>query len=61
MAHSSPAVRQFYCQTCGHVYDEALGNPDAHIAPGTRWEDLPQDWCCPDCGAPKSDYVEVPQ
>lgn len=61
MTHSTQAARQFYCQVCGHVFDEALGDPDAGIAPGTRWEDVPQDWCCPDCGVPKSDYLEVPQ
>lgn len=57
----STLSRQFFCQVCGHVYDEALGDPDAGIAPGTRWEDVPPDWCCPDCGVPKSDYVQVPQ
>lgn len=59
---SSPApLRQFYCQVCGHLYDEALGDPAAGIAPGTRWENLPTDWYCPDCGASPSDYTEVRQ
>ncbi|WP_444545193.1 rubredoxin [Streptomyces brasiliensis] len=38
------------CQVCGLVYDEAEGWPDEGIAPGTAWEDIPDDWSCPDCG-----------
>ncbi|MBS0344713.1 MAG: rubredoxin [Proteobacteria bacterium] len=38
------------------MYDEAKGDPDSGIAPGTRFEDIPDDWCCPECGAMKSDY-----
>jgi len=33
-----------------------LGDPDTNIAPGTRFEDIPEDWCCPECGAMKTDY-----
>ena len=50
------AFRKFTCQVCGHVYDEAEGDPAAGIAPGTRWEDLPDDWTCPECGARKADF-----
>ena len=42
-----------------HIYDEALGDPERGIAPGTRWEDVPEDWCCPDCGATKGDYAPL--
>ncbi|WP_349768837.1 rubredoxin [Sphingorhabdus sp.] len=38
------------------MYDEALGDPDTGLAPGTRWADVPADWYCPDCGATKEDY-----
>jgi rubredoxin len=38
------------CSFCGYVYDESLGAPDDGIAPGTRWEGVPEDWVCPDCG-----------
>ena len=38
---------------CEHIYDEAQGDPDSGIAPGTRWKDIPDDWACPICGAPK--------
>lgn len=50
------APRKFTCQVCGHVYDEAEGDPAAGIAPGTRWEDVPDDWSCPDCGVTKADF-----
>lgn len=48
--------RRYRCRYCSHVYDERLGDPDSGIAPGTRFEDIPDDWQCPECGAAKSDY-----
>lgn len=48
--------REYVCNVCGHVYDEAAGDPETGVAPGTRWEDLPEDWVCPECGAPKDEY-----
>lgn len=50
------ATRRFVCVICGHVYDEALGDPENSIKPGTRWEDVPDTWTCPDCGATKADF-----
>ena len=44
------------CSVCGHVYDPAEGDPDGGVAPGTTFEDIPDDWTCPECGAPKSAY-----
>ncbi|MEO1080794.1 MAG: FAD-dependent oxidoreductase [Pseudomonadota bacterium] len=44
------------CIVCGLIYDEAKGWPDDGIAPGTRWEDVPEDWLCPDCGVGKEDF-----
>ena len=41
------------------IYDEALGYPEGEIPPGTRWEDVPDNWECPDCGNPKSSFVIV--
>ena len=41
------------CMVCGYVYDPAVGDPEHGVAPGTRFEDLPADWVCPDCGATK--------
>ena len=39
----------FVCVQCGFEYDEEKGWPEDGIAPGTRWDDIPDDWCCPDC------------
>jgi len=50
-------MRIWECTVCGLVYDEALGWPEDDIAPGTRWEDVPEDWMCPDCGVGKDDFV----
>ncbi len=44
---------------CGYVYDPAVGDEDSGIAPGTPFEDLPDDWCCPLCGAEKDSFWEV--
>jgi rubredoxin len=49
-------MRIWRCEVCGFEYDEALGWPEEDIAPGTRWEDIPDDWACPDCGAAKADF-----
>ncbi|GAA4013569.1 rubredoxin [Streptomyces plumbiresistens] len=45
------------CQTCGLIYDPAEGDPDSGIAPGTAFEDIPDDWVCPVCGTTKSDFI----
>ena len=52
---SALEFRQFICRACGLVYDEALGDPDSGLAPGTRFEDIPDDWACPLCGVTKQD------
>lgn len=49
-------MARYVCAYCSHVYDEAEGDPDSGIAPGTLWEDVPDDWFCPDCGQPKSAF-----
>lgn len=49
--------RKFICRACGVIYDEALGDPDSGLAPGTRFDDIPQDWSCPLCGVTKADFV----
>lgn len=51
--------RKFLCQVCGFVYDEAKGDPDGGLAPGTRYEDIPDDWTCPLCGVSKADLVPI--
>jgi len=50
------AYRTWMCVVCGFIYDEAAGLPEEGIAPGTRWEDIPDTWTCPDCGVTKDDF-----
>lgn len=49
-------LRQFICNACGWIYDEAKGDPDSGLAPGTRFEDIPDDWACPLCQVTKADF-----
>lgn len=49
-------MASYICTVCGWVYDEAKGDPDSGIKPGTLWKDVPDDWVCPVCGAAKSDF-----
>jgi hypothetical protein len=56
---SEAAFIVWQCMTCGDIYDEALGLPREGIAPGTRFADLPEDWICPSCGTPKSDFTAL--
>ncbi len=51
--------RTWMCLICGWIYDEAAGLPEEGIAPGTRWEDVPMNWVCPECGARKEDFEMV--
>ena len=47
---------KYECSICGYVYDPAAGDPDNGVAPGTKFENIPEDWVCPVCGAPKSEF-----
>jgi rubredoxin len=47
---------KYVCTICGYVYDPAQGDPENGVAPGTAWENVPEDWECPVCGAPKDDF-----
>ena len=47
-----------YVCPCGYVYDETFGDPENGIAPGTKWEDDPEDWVCPICGLNKDAFTE---
>lgn len=51
-------MAKYVCSVCGYIYDEAKGIPEADIAPGITWEELPEDWVCPLCGAAKSEFVK---
>ncbi len=48
--------RKWTCAVCDYVYDEAAGDPDHGLAPGTRYAEIPDDWSCPDCGVTKADF-----
>ncbi|MCP5235497.1 MAG: rubredoxin [Zoogloeaceae bacterium] len=50
-------MAKYQCGACFFPYDEAEGLPDEGIAPGTKWEDIPDDWVCPECGTPKSGFI----
>ena len=50
-------MKKWQCVICGFIYDEALGLPDEGISPGTLWEEIPDGWSCPECGASKDDFV----
>lgn len=52
-------MKKYECDPCGYVYDPAEGDPDNDIAPGTAFEDLPEDWVCPVCGAGKEEFKPV--
>lgn len=47
---------KYVCTVCGYVYDPTQGDPDNGVAPGTKFDDIPDDWECPVCGAPKEDF-----
>ena len=53
---TATTFRTWMCVVCGFIYDEAEGLPEEGIAPGTRWEDVPDTWTCPDCGVTKDDF-----
>lgn len=50
---------KYECLVCGYIYDPEKGDPDSDIPPGTPFEDLPDDWMCPDCGAGKEDFEPI--
>ncbi len=49
-------MKKYRCMVCGYIYDPAVGDPDSDVAPGTAFEDLPDDWKCPVCFVGKEDF-----
>lgn len=49
-------MKKYICDVCGYIYDPAKGDPENDIPPGTAFEKLPEDWTCPECGVPKSQF-----
>ena len=47
---------KYVCTVCGYIYDEAAGDPDNGVAPGTAWADVPEDWVCPLCSVGKDEF-----
>jgi rubredoxin len=52
-------MSQYECDRCGYVYDPLIGDPENGIEAGTAFEDLPEDWVCPDCGAHKDEFSRI--
>ncbi|HEX4885750.1 MAG TPA: rubredoxin [Casimicrobiaceae bacterium] len=52
-------MKKYMCLICGWIYEEEVGAPDDGIPPGTKWEDVPPNWTCPECGARKEDFEMV--
>lgn len=52
-------MTQWICMNCGWAWDPEVGDPDSGYGPGTLFENLPDDWCCPHCGAAKADFELV--
>lgn len=51
-------MKKYEC-ICSYIYDPAKGDPDNAVPPGTAFEDLPEEWLCPDCGAGKDQFSEI--
>ncbi|WP_379134157.1 rubredoxin [Paenibacillus sp. sgz500958] len=52
-------MKKYICLPCGYIYDPANGDPDEDVAPGTAFEDLPEDWLCPVCGEDTSHFAPI--
>ena len=52
-------MKSYQCVVCGFIYDENVGMPEEGIPAGTRWNDIPDNWECPDCGVSKADFDMV--
>ena len=52
-------MEKYRCTVCGYVYKEEEGDPDNDVAAGTKFDDIQDEWVCPICGAPKSDFEKV--
>jgi len=57
-AERNAHMKKYVCTVCGYVYDPEAGDPDQGIAPGTGWEDVPEEYVCPTCGVGKDLFEE---
>jgi rubredoxin len=53
------SMDKYVCEACGYIYDPEIGDPDSGIAPGTKFEDIPEDWVCPLCGVSKDEFSKM--
>lgn len=53
------SMDKWECLVCGYIYDPAEGDPDNGVEPGTAWEDVPEDWVCPECQVGKDEFEKV--
>lgn len=49
----------YVCNGCGYEYDPALGDPENDVRPGTKFDKLPEEWICPECGEDKTNFIKV--
>jgi len=59
LAIEEKTMKKYICDLCGYVYDPETGDPDGGVNPGTSFEDIPDSWVCPLCGAAKSNFSPV--
>jgi rubredoxin len=52
-------MEKWECLVCGYIYDQARGDPDNGVAPGTKFEDIPDSWVCPECGVTKDNFKKI--
>ena len=52
-------IKKYVCSVCGYIYDPSIGDPDNGIPPGTAFEDISNNWTCPECGAGKDEFEEL--
>jgi rubredoxin len=52
-------MAKWECLVCGYIYDPEVGDPDGGVEPGTAFEDIPDDWVCPECGAAKDMFEKL--
>ena len=58
-AREELSVNKYVCEACGYIYDPEVGDPDSGIAPGTKFEDIQEDWVCPLCGVSKESFTKL--
>jgi len=59
MGTGETTMQKYECDVCGYIYDPEKGDPDQGVKPGTPWEEVPDDWVCPECGVGKDEFSPV--